>query len=94
MPSCHRQTLASVREETGSVYQCGVREHNALGDRKGRTPTPALLREGFLEHSLSKEGRTEGARQVTDLEVGGTMVAGHGDPAQDLSLNKGKSCND
>lgn len=94
MPSCHRQTLASVREETGSVCQCGVREHNALGDRKGRTPTPALLGECFLEHSLSKEGRTEGARQVTDLEVGGTMVAGHGDPAQDLSLNKGKSCND
>lgn len=76
MPSCHRQTLASVQGETGSVCQCGVREHNALGDRKGRTPTTALLREGFLELSLSKEGRKGGTRQVTDLEVGGTMVAG------------------
>lgn len=69
-----------------------MREALAQGDRKGRAPPhPAQLREGILEHNLSKNERKGGVRQSKGLEVTGTTVAEQGDPAQDLRLNQGRT---
>lgn len=68
------------------VYEGGT--GTGVQEMKG-SPTPGQLREGVLEHNLSKKERKGGVRQSTGREAAGTTVAEEGDPAQDLRLNKG-----
>lgn len=85
LPSCHRQTLASVQEETGSICQC--MSHRGTGNEE--PPSPAQLRESILEHNLSKNER-RGGGDSKGLEAAGPLLQNK-DPDQDLRLNKGEN---